>query len=168
MSPAIRTGSIIVAIPVTPSTLKIGDVITFKLTGIPQSESITHRIVDIKGNGSSLTFTTKGDANPVPDGWQVTPQGTAGKVILSVPIAGYILHAVGSPKGHVVFLAVPAAALTLMWLWEIWKPRHKVERVDVELPKAMAPAPAVPSMLASAQVDVDMSPDSAATLPSRQ
>ena len=84
MSPAIRTGSIIVAVPVAPSTLKVGDVITYKRSDFPRSESVTHRIVAVSGTPNNPTFTTKGDANAAADDWQVAAAGTAGKVVLSV------------------------------------------------------------------------------------
>jgi signal peptidase len=121
MEPAIHTGSIVVAMPVNPSTLNVGDVIVYNRSDV--SESVTHRIVQRHDDGAKPTFTTKGDANSAPDTWTVQYNGdTAGKIVLSIPLAGYLFHGLGSPQGRTLFLAVPVIVLAGMWLWQIWKP----------------------------------------------
>src|SRR5690349_6684253 len=58
MEPNIHTGSVVVSTAVDPSTLKVGDVITFIRPG--DSESVTHRIIQIKGSTQGKSFVTKG------------------------------------------------------------------------------------------------------------
>lgn len=167
MEPAVRTGSIIVAVPVDARALRIGDVITYKSKAL--QENVTHRVVEIKGDSKHPTFVTKGDANQSPDPWETTYNGPAGKVILSIPLLGYFFHAVGSPQGHVLFLVVPGVALTLMWLWEIWRPQPKTERRDVQLPAGMTPEPTKPQLpTVDGNSELGIPPDAAATLPIRQ
>ncbi|MBV8085558.1 MAG: signal peptidase I [Chloroflexi bacterium] len=126
MEPAIHTGAIVVAKPVKPSTLQVGDVIVYNRSDV--SESVTHRIVQRHDDGGKPTFTTKGDANSAPDAWTVQYNGdTAGRIVLSIPLAGYLFHGLGSPQGRTLFLAVPVIVLAGMWLWHIWKPAASAE-----------------------------------------
>ncbi|MEM2111922.1 MAG: signal peptidase I [Candidatus Bathyarchaeia archaeon] len=64
MEPAIPVGSIDVIKPVNPETLKISDIVCFKLES-ESSLTVTHRIIDITSQG----FITKGDANEDSDQW---------------------------------------------------------------------------------------------------
>src|SRR5581483_5593278 len=59
MEPAIHTGSVLVAQPVAPETLHVGDVIVYNL---PNShESVTHRIIEVKpGDNGKPAFVTRG------------------------------------------------------------------------------------------------------------
>lgn len=139
MSPAIKTGAVVMAVPVAPSTLRVGDVIVYNRSDI--QESITHRIIKVNGPSDHPTFVTKGDANGAPDDWTVKYAGaTAGKVVLAVPYVGYVYHALGSPQGRLIFLAVPVVVLALMWLWQIWRPDATIDRKETELPRGLAPA----------------------------
>src|SRR5579885_3669842 len=107
MEPAIHTGAVVVAQPVPPTSLKVGDVIVYNRSDA--DERITHRIVDIKdADAGRPTFTTKGDANGAPDPWTVQyPTNTAGKVVFSVPYVGYLDAALESPQGRLAFIIIP-------------------------------------------------------------
>jgi signal peptidase I len=144
MEPAIHTGSVVLALPVAPEALKVGDVIVYNRSDV--SESITHRIIQVEDNNGKPSFVTKGDANGAPDSWTVQYNGnTSGKIVLAVPYLGYAYSAVGSPQGRLIFLIVPVIVLSAMWLAQIWRSGAKVERIDREVPPAMAPAPDAPA-----------------------
>jgi len=171
MSPSIPTGSVVFAVPSDAAKLRVGDVIMFDPPG--QNISVTHRIVDVKGDPHSPTFTTKGDANQSPDPWTVKYNGPAGKVVLSLPAVGYLYHALGSREGHLIFLIVPVVVLSLMYLAEIWRPKTKLARDEREAPKGMAPAlesPVSPLQVQAAQAAAAApnASDSSSTLPLRQ
>jgi signal peptidase len=169
MEPAIHTGSVLFAEPVPPGVLKVGDVIVYNRSDV--NESVTHRIIEIKTTDGKPEFTTKGDANGSPDSWTVQYNDMAGKVVLAIPLAGYIYHALGSPQGRTIFLIVPVLGLTLMWLWQIWKPETRLQRRDVEIPKPIAPEPepaAGPIAASAAEGVPEHSPDTtASSLPLR-
>src|SRR5690242_13530711 len=59
MEPAIHTGSVLVALPVPPDSLKVNDVIVYNRSDV--SERVTHRIVQINRDGDKPAFITKGD-----------------------------------------------------------------------------------------------------------
>jgi signal peptidase len=113
MEPAIGVGSVAVVAPAKPQDLAVGDVITYRAAERPDL-LVTHRLVDrgVDEQGR-LRFSTKGDANDVVD--QVTVDQTAvlGRVLFSVPRAGYLLEFARRPIGKVILIVVPALLLVL-------------------------------------------------------
>lgn len=68
MAPAIPAGSLIVSRPASAAALAVGDVVTY----VHDGARVTHRLHEVADDGGQLLLRTKGDANPAPDGWQVT------------------------------------------------------------------------------------------------
>lgn len=58
--------------------IRVGDIISFRVDSIPVA--VAHRVVEIQENPSFLIFKTKGDANDVPDDWEITADQVIGKV----------------------------------------------------------------------------------------
>jgi len=108
MEPAIHTGSIVMVKPAT--NYQIGDIITFGKIGKTQTP-ITHRINDIRVQEGKPIYITKGDANNAPDTREVTPAEIHGKVLFSVPFAGYAVDFARKPLGFLLIIIVPAAAI---------------------------------------------------------
>ena len=107
MEPAVPVGSVVVIKPVGSETLKIGDIITFKLLEPP---SITHRIVNMTSEG----FITKGDANEEPDIWTVKKENVVGKVEMIMPYVGYLGAFVKTPLGFITLIIMPAGTLIVL------------------------------------------------------
>lgn len=106
MEPAISTGSLVVVKPV--ERYAVGDVITFGLdtkTAVPT----THRIIEIRGS----EFIVKGDANEEADQGPVQRSEVIGKVIFSLPYAGYVLDFARQPLGFTLLIAIPAGLVIL-------------------------------------------------------
>ena len=120
MEPAIPVGGILIIKPVNPETLKIGDIICFKLS---QPTSITHRIKNITDEG----FITKGDANNAPDQWTVKKENVIGKVMLTVPFIGYLGYFVKTPIGFIVLIIIPASLIIIMEIRNIVKEAKKTK-----------------------------------------
>ncbi len=108
MEPAIRTGGIVVIRP--EAVYRVGDVVTFGADTKTQIPT-THRIVNISGTGASAVYTTKGDANDAPDPVDTRFADIRGKVVLTVPYAGYILDFARRPIGFFLLVGLPAAAI---------------------------------------------------------
>lgn len=105
MEPAIRTGSIVAIRPA--ASYKVGDVITFgkdTKTQIPT----THRILAIEGEGAQAVYTTKGDANDTADQVVTRISDIRGKVLFTVPFAGYALSFARTKLGFFLLVGVPA------------------------------------------------------------
>ena len=85
MEPSIHKGSLVIVEPVDPTTVQIGDVITFQQYG----QTTTHRVTTIAQSLAGHVFKTKGDANTVADPEDKTFAGQVGVVRLALPVIGY-------------------------------------------------------------------------------
>ena len=90
MEPAIHKGSLIVVEPVSPSTVRVGDVITFQ----KYDQTTSHRVLTIEQTTAGRVFTTKGDANTAADPEPSVFPGQVGLVRATVPFAGYAIAGV--------------------------------------------------------------------------
>ena len=116
MEPAIPVGSIVVIKPANPNTLKVGDIICFKIES-ESSTTVTHRIINITDEG----FITKGDANEDPDQWIVKKENIIGKVIAVIPYLGYLGYFIRTPVGFTLLIVIPAALLIILEIRNIIK-----------------------------------------------
>jgi signal peptidase len=110
MEPAIKTGAIVVIKP--ESSYKTGDIITFgpdTKTQVPT----THRIVSVTGEGRSVIFKTKGDANDSEDPNDTRLSDIHGKVIFSLPYVGFILDFAKKPFGFALLVGLPAISIII-------------------------------------------------------
>lgn len=124
MEPTIPVGAVIIDTPIAAQDVKVGDVITFSRPDRP-NELVTHRVYKIvTGPNGQREWTTKGDANAQPDAWVVQASGLGYKYDFNIPYIGYGLNWMQQPLGRVLFLIVPAAALGLLTLYELWWPRR--------------------------------------------
>lgn len=89
MEPAIPVGSIVIT--KEKSSYEIEDIISFQEEGA----IITHRIISIDRE----RYITKGDANNVADTEEVQQKQILGKVILTIPLLGYLVMWLMSPVG---------------------------------------------------------------------
>lgn len=89
MEPAIPVGSIVIT--KEQSSYEIEDIISFQEEGA----IITHRIITIDRE----RYITKGDANNVADTEEVQQKQILGKVILTIPLLGYLVMWLMSPVG---------------------------------------------------------------------
>ena len=109
MEPAIKTGSIV--IDKAEAAYNVGDVVTFGAdtkTRVPT----THRIVAI-GDGPNPVYTTKGDANDAPDEVNTHLADIHGRVVFTLPYAGYVLDFARKPLGFALLVGLPAALIIL-------------------------------------------------------
>ncbi len=123
MEPAIHTGSVAIDVPIAAQDVKVGDVITF-VRPDNQNELVTHRVRAIETGPSGRQWITRGDANSVDDPWRVAAVGAGYKYVFSIPYFGFVLVWLQSPIGRLLFLVIPAAALGLLTLYELWWPRR--------------------------------------------
>ena len=105
MQPTIPTGSVVGVKEETD--YKIDDIVTIKQQNNP-SETYTHRIIDILSTEKDITYKTKGDANEGPDSDLTTKDFILGKVFISVPLIGYLVHFAKQPTGFILMIIVPS------------------------------------------------------------
>ena len=122
MEPTYHVGSIIYVRKVDPTTLKVGDPITFQLTG---NLIATHRIIEVHGEGTpNLGFRTQGDANETADG--ITPASAViGKATFSVPYLGYLSNFLQQPKGLITVIGCGIAVVAICYVIDGLFPEKK-------------------------------------------
>lgn len=122
MEPAYHVGSIIYVKDVEPQELKLGDPVTFYLSG---KTIATHRIVEVINEGTpQLSFRTKGDANETVDG-AIPASAVIGKPVFTVPYLGYVSVFLQKPQGMICVVGGGAMALALSSLVEALFPKKK-------------------------------------------
>lgn len=129
MEPAIGVGSIVVVAP-SPA-YRLGEVITFNV-GTRRSVPVTHRIVEVKQEGTRTAYLTKGDANEEADSNAVAARDVIGKVALTIPYVGYLIDFARTPLGYGLLVGLPALLIILDEfadiIFEIHKYRFKRRR----------------------------------------
>ena len=122
MEPALRTGSVAYVRSIEPEDVEVGDIITFSI----DSDTVaTHRVVEIVGSGSSLSFRTKGDANNVEDSALVRSSQLVGKAVFSIPGLGRLLEYIHTPKGRNVAIVVGVVLVLIVALPDALFPKKK-------------------------------------------
>ena len=120
----IEVDDLIVTKKVDPSTLKVGDIISFMET---ETTVVTHRIIDIKEDGS---FITKGDANNIEDTNPVTGEQIIGKFIFRIPKVGGIAYFMQTPIGMLLFIGIPVILYFVFDSFSRSKARKKKEELE--------------------------------------
>jgi signal peptidase len=128
MTPAIRTGDIVVVRPIAPAEASVGDIVTFK-DPAGSDRLLVHRVRAISQVGDEVEVITKGDANTTQERWKVAADGTIGTVAYRVPALGFAVVWIGSPAGRIGLVILPALLLAAMLLVRIWRPRVEPEGI---------------------------------------
>ncbi|MBI3971113.1 MAG: signal peptidase I [Chloroflexi bacterium] len=111
MEPAVPRGSVIFVRPVPPSSLRVGDVITFAVAEQP-GVLVTHRVVAIELTPNGLGLRTRGDGNNTDDVWTVQGDEAAGRMVGFLPFAGFALAAAGTTPVRVALVGLILVVLT--------------------------------------------------------
>ncbi|MBO8169571.1 MAG: signal peptidase I [Thermoanaerobacteraceae bacterium] len=108
MEPEIPVGTLVAVKPVSPGSIREGDVITFRDHDNPEV-LVTHRVVGLTDNGY---FVTKGDANEAADPVPVSAGDLVGKNFFRLPYIGYL--AIIFKRSGAVFLGTVVVILALI------------------------------------------------------
>jgi signal peptidase len=104
MEPAIPRGAAIVADPIDPSRLGVGDVVTFRVD--EGRARVTHRITRSVILDGRLWFETKGDASAAPDPVLIPASAVTGVVTVVIPNAGSLIALLDRPAGVALVLGL--------------------------------------------------------------
>lgn len=111
MEPALPTGSVIYASPVTGlGDIKEQDIITYQAASI----FVAHRAIAVDRDAGTLI--TKGDANKVADSSPVYIGDVTGKVCCCIPYLGYVLVFLEGKSGRLAICLIAALMAALMLL----------------------------------------------------
>lgn len=124
MSPAIKTGSVVLVRSVDPEDIRVGDVITYR--GPVTDQLITHRVAEILPG--KLSFVTRGDANSVNDPNPIEASQIVGKVDGNIPFLGYLLGVLKTKLGLLLLVFIPGVSLLGYELYNLLRPALQVGR----------------------------------------
>ena len=129
MSPAIRTGDLLIAVPIAASELEVGDVAT--LIDPRTNQRVTHRVISNSSSGEMSLIRMQGDANGTPDPspYRVGPGDQVWHPVLTIPAGGIVVDRVARPSVALPLLLTLAAVLALSMLPERKTGRHVEEPV---------------------------------------
>lgn len=119
MEPQLKVGNLIVARPVAPEAITLGDIIVFHRAAA-EDRFICHRVIGVEEH-SALCFKTKGDANAAPDPFLVPARDVVGKVCFHAPFLGRTTQFLKTPLGFTFALLVPGLLLTVTCVLNIWR-----------------------------------------------
>ncbi len=111
MSPAVPKHSLAITLAVPSSQIHNGDVILVR-TVTTNNQDVLSRVVKItKNNNSIYQYSLKSDNSIVPDPWEYKIGSQTFKLLVAVPLAGFLISIIQSPVGAVFFLIVILALL---------------------------------------------------------
>ena len=120
MEPAIPNGSVVFVR--SRAEYQVGDVITAFIQG---EQTYTHRIIAIEGE----QIYTKGDANDSADPTPTSQSRIVGKVVLHLPLLGFISQKV-TVTGLVIALAAVLVVLIAIRFITAQKQKHRGDHAD--------------------------------------
>lgn len=124
MKPQYNVGDLIYVKDVEPSTIEVGDVITF----LVNEELVigTHRVIRI--DTENELFYTKGDRNKNEDGEPVHFNNVIGVPQFSIPLLGYVSNFIQHPPGSYIVLIVGVVLILGVFLPDMIGFRKKTEK----------------------------------------
>lgn len=127
MEPSIKVGSVVVVKP--SKSYEAGDVVTYE-GGFRDEKGrripVTHRIIEKRVEGGSLSYVTKGDTNDDPDNRVVREGQIIGKVLFDISYIGYVVEAARKPYGLLAIIIIPAAIIVYDQVAVIWREVKKL------------------------------------------
>ena len=131
MEPILKAGNIITIEEVSPSDVKVGDIIIFEVPGAVREyysypTIVAHRVIEVNDNAGFLTFRTKGD-NTGEDPFAVRALDLKGRVGQQIPYVGFPLLFLQSRQG-LIFVIIAICALGLyLYRGEIGERRKRIQ-----------------------------------------
>lgn len=110
MEPNVPVGALAFVSEVSPQDLKQGEVIAFPNPDNPKV-IILHRIAEVKPNGQTVEFKTKGDNNDSTDQWTVLGSQVRGRMVTSIPYLGVPIKFAQTVRGFAILVGIPAGIL---------------------------------------------------------
>lgn len=133
MEPAIPVHSFIVTEEVDPSSLQVGDIITFRATESSMEGALnTHRITSVYEENGQLMFHTKGDANAVEDSAPVAAVNVVGRVVFVSAALGTVVSLFSNPLVFFPFIILPLVVLMVFEIAKLVKSTKEVARAEDE------------------------------------
>lgn len=145
MSPAIRSGDVIVDTPLALADVRVGQVLTYHIP-VDDHRVISHRVIEVqRPEPGIVNVRTKGDANTAADPWMATLTGeSVWQVRAVVPKVGTAIRALRTPLAQTLLTAAVPLLVVCWLLLGIWRPAKPIQPTE-ETEAAEQTEPAVTS-----------------------
>lgn len=142
MSPGIPAGAVVVAAPMRPVAVAVGDVLVYVPPG--DSAVVSHRVVEVQPDPAGPLVQTQGDRNEQRDEVVQLVGEQAWTVRSVIPWLGYGIQALRHPVARLLTVWVCPLLFALVLLARIWRrsPEELEEEVERILERSPEPLPA--------------------------
>lgn len=130
MSPTFNADDLIVICATDPSTLQVGDIVTFHTIINNEYALNTHRIAEIAENNGVRSYTTKGDNNLIADQHIISDGDIVGKYVGRAPGLGRLISFLSGSVGFLIIIVLP------MLVFFVYQVYHLI-MVSLQLRRAM-------------------------------
>ena len=133
MKPKIPQDAVLLVQQTDPAALAVGDVISYYSPDPALGGALnTHRIVGISEAGSTLQFTTKGDANLIEDQIPVNAENVVGKVVYVSARLGTVIRLISNPLVFGLAVLLPLVLMLIGNLVSAVKAAARLAREEEE------------------------------------
>ncbi len=126
MTPTIRTGDVVIAMPIAPLDVRPGDIVSFNDPS-RGGKLVTHRVRHMRRHGARVDFITRGDANTGVEKWSVNADHRISRTVLRLPKLGRPLVFARTRTGLLLLVLVPMLLLGTLEIASIWKDDEESE-----------------------------------------
>lgn len=126
MTPYIRTGDVVIAMPIAPLDVRPGDIVSFNDPS-RGGKLVTHRVRQMRRQGPRVNFITRGDANTGVEKWSVRADHKISRTVLRLPKLGFPLVFARTRTGLLALVLVPMLLLGTLEIASIWKDDEETE-----------------------------------------
>ena len=144
MNTEFQVGDMAVSKQVDPSTLKPGDIITYRsIDPANYGEMVTHKIREETTYEGKPAFITFGTTTGVDDTYPALQENIFGKYVFHLPKMGYFFQFLKSTAGYITLILIPFLVLIILQsikfvrLFRQYK-REQMEEVDTQKAEAQA------------------------------
>lgn len=122
MEPRLSVGDLLIV--VSREEYAVGDIVVYQ----DRDMAVTHRIVSMEGD----KVVTRGDANNADDA-PISREQLKGKVVLAVPLLGYLVNAIKTPLGTFAILALAVLLLELSFCADKARDKRRIDAIRAEI-----------------------------------
>ena len=150
MSPTFDAEDMIIIRQCDPSTLQVGDIVTFHTIIENEYALNTHRIVNIEEAAGVRGYTTRGDNNLIEDRYMIGDSDIVGKYVTRIPKMGKVINFLSGGVGFLVVIVLPMLAFFIYQIYHLITVSIKLKRA-VALENAQEAASVNEDKLAEAE-----------------
>ena len=112
MEPTLRDGDMIWVKYLDIADVKVGDIVTLRHSALGW---VTHRVIDVQPiSREGYLLVTKGDANWIPEEWQISADQKVGVTVASFRVFGLVLDLLETTPVRVLLLGIMVAVVALL------------------------------------------------------